>query len=209
LGSIIGVAIPTAYAIYLYTHGVSYPGLIIWNGCIYLFHDHDGALAALIGHAFMDMFMLGLLLFKSVQHTRFINSLSNRSGKVSILTVMAEDGIKYFIFIFICTLINMIGVERFPSDLHGFLLTTQACVENVLCARLYFHLQIVNEGWTMNATGIGANTNNLPMYMKTVAGGTMKFAETSAVGVGFSVQDSVRDGDILEESRSTAQGSAN
>ncbi len=68
-----GVAIPTAYAMYLYTHGVSYPGtvlfrsvflfseanirigLIIWNGCIYLFRDHDGALAALIGHAFMDM----------------------------------------------------------------------------------------------------------------------------------------------------------
>ncbi len=39
----------------------------------------------------------------------------------------------------------------------------------------------------MNATGIGANTNNLPIYMKTVAGGTIKFAETSAVGAGFSV----------------------
>ncbi len=60
-------------------------------------------------------------------------------------------------------------------------------MQNVLCARLYFHLQIVNEGWTTNATGLGANTNNFAMERKANAGGTIRFAETSAVGTGYSV----------------------
>ncbi len=30
--------------------------------------------------------------------------------------------------------------------------STQLCLQNVLCARLYFHLQTVNEGWSTNAS---------------------------------------------------------
>jgi len=31
----------------------------------------------------------------------------------------------------------------------------QQCVQNVLCARLYFHLRTVDEEWSAYSTGIG------------------------------------------------------
>ncbi len=63
-------------------------------------------------------------------------------------------------------------------------------MQNVLCARLYFHIQIVNENWTTNVTSLGAaagqRNNSTPMEMKSVgdrrgALSKIKFAEISAV----------------------------
>jgi len=166
-------------------------GIRIWNGCIYLIDDHGGAFDGLIFQIVLDSLALTTLLYKSLQHARFIKNLSGEGVKVSILTVMAHDGIEYFILNLLCTLTNMIGLRRFPANLHGFLFTTQSCVQNALCARLFFHLQIVNDGWTTNATGFGVNTNNFPIEMKAVASGTIKFAETSVVGMECSVKNSM------------------
>ncbi len=55
MGSRIPVPFHFVLFFFLFSESNIRIGLIIWNGCIYLFRDHDGALAALIGHAFMDM----------------------------------------------------------------------------------------------------------------------------------------------------------
>ncbi len=46
----------------------------------------------------------------------------------------------------------------------------QAHVQNVLCARLFFHLQIVNENWKTNVSTLSVveSKNSTPMKMKAV-----------------------------------------
>jgi len=206
---------PTMYTLNLYLRGVSFPGLRIWNGCIYLIVDHNANFYSMIGIVVMDSLALSLLLYKSVQHARFMKSLSGGSERASILSVMAQDGITYFVMNLACTIANMIGVKRFPAYLHGFLIGTQACMQNVLCARLYFHIQIVNENWTTNVTSLGAaagqKNNSTPMEMNSVGGrrgalSKIKFAEISAIGMETDVQESTTDGvNVVEETRSTTE----
>ncbi len=40
-------------------------------------------------------------------------------------------------------------------------------MQNVLCARLYFHIQIVNQNWTTNVTTLDSK-NSTPMEMKSM-----------------------------------------
>ncbi|KLO16439.1 hypothetical protein SCHPADRAFT_887785 [Schizopora paradoxa] len=96
----------------------------------------------------MDAVALCLLLYKSVQHARVMKNIGIRHGtrtKVSLLTVMAQDGMAYFIFNIICTVANIIVLQRASDDYRDFLVTTQSCLQNTLCARLFFHIQTAHK----------------------------------------------------------------
>lgn len=162
-------AIGTAYTVYLYTQGATVIGLRLWSGCIFNITDHR-IIYALIGSAGMDTLALSLILYKSMQHANLIKNLRVGYGgnvKVSILTVMAQDGIIYFLLNLVITITSVVVLERAPDDLRDFLVTTQSCVQNVLCARLHFHLQTANGGWMTNTTIVA--TPNTSVEMKLVA----------------------------------------
>jgi len=94
------------------------------------------------------------------------------------------------------TILNMIGEKHFPTNLQAFLLTTQLCLQNELCARLYFHLQTVNEGWSTNTSTATEESNDTPMELKAVNGGRrrkdahseMQFAGATTAGTGDGLQ---------------------
>jgi len=132
-----------SYLVYLSVKGLDASGLRIGNGCLYTVKI-DTAKYALIKVVFDDTLALGLLLFKSIQHAKF-NHLFRRSSRASILTVMARDGVLCFFLNLAITVTNMILFGSAPDDLRNFLFTTEAALQNVLCARLLFHIQSVNE----------------------------------------------------------------
>ncbi|KLO16416.1 hypothetical protein SCHPADRAFT_995115 [Schizopora paradoxa] len=101
-------------------------------------------------HWLDNLFALCLLLYKSVLHTREMKNIGFQ--QVSLLTVMAQDGMAYFLFNIVCAAANSIILERTTSDYRDFLVTTQCCVQNVLCARLFFHMQ------TARRHGMGLTT---------------------------------------------------
>jgi len=160
LGSVIG----TSFTVYFYIHGISVFDVRLWNGCIYLVTDYR-IFYALVSHAIQDTLALGLLLHKSLEHARFMRHLQvERSGssKVSLMMVMTQDGIAYFILNLVATITNMIVLKRSPTDLRDFLMITQSSVQNVLCARLLFHIQTVNDTSTSvwMDTGMGSIFTN-------------------------------------------------
>ncbi|KLO15831.1 hypothetical protein SCHPADRAFT_995590 [Schizopora paradoxa] len=126
MGTYIISAAGTAYTVYRYVHGISVLGLRLWSGCIFLVTDHT-IFYALLGSVLMESFQIQ----------------QGGRTKVSLLTVMAQDGMAYFIFNTMCTIANMIVLQRASADYRDFLVTTQSCVQNVLCARLFFHMQTV------------------------------------------------------------------
>ncbi|KLO07873.1 hypothetical protein SCHPADRAFT_629337 [Schizopora paradoxa] len=91
----VGCAAGTAYTIVKYDQGVSVLGLRIFDGCIFLLTDHT-LFYSLILHVFLDTLALSLLLYKSVQHARFLKSMAGGGSRRSLLAVMAEDGVTYY-----------------------------------------------------------------------------------------------------------------
>ncbi|KLO16409.1 hypothetical protein SCHPADRAFT_212284 [Schizopora paradoxa] len=154
----------SAYAVYRFVRGIQYLGPHPWPGCIFLVTDQS-IFYALIGGVFVDSFALCLLLYKSVQHTREMKNVGFH--QVSLLTVMAQEGMTYFLLNIVCTLANTIVLQRASENYRDFLMTyvvplsyldnaasyllishlftsTQCCIQNVLCARLFFHTQNVH-----------------------------------------------------------------
>jgi len=161
---------PTVYTLVLFINYITFLPFRISNGCLYSVDDHDTNFYSMIGMVVTDSLTISLLLYKSVQHAKFMKISGGGQG-ASILSVIAQDGVIYFVLNITCTILNMIGVKHFPADLHGFLIGMQAHVQNVLCARLFFHLQIVNEDWKTVVTtrsSVQESKNSTPMEMKAV-----------------------------------------
>ncbi|KLO12898.1 hypothetical protein SCHPADRAFT_395486 [Schizopora paradoxa] len=105
--------------------------LIISNGPISLW-------VGLVVLVSVDLLALSLLLWKSLK------TFKQSRVHLSLLTVMATDGIAYFICVFALSLANLIVlVTPVPIAREMFLLT-QAAFQNVLAVRLLLHLRIVN-----------------------------------------------------------------
>ncbi|KLO05413.1 hypothetical protein SCHPADRAFT_727422 [Schizopora paradoxa] len=128
----------TAYTVYRFIRGISVLDIRPWTGCVIVVSDHT-IFYALIASVLMDLLGLCLLLHKSVLHTKDMKKIGFQQA--SLLTVMAQDGMAYFVLNIICTVANTIVLERASADYRDFLVTTQCCIQNVLCARLFFHMQ--------------------------------------------------------------------
>ncbi|KLO16410.1 hypothetical protein SCHPADRAFT_212457 [Schizopora paradoxa] len=137
-------AIGTAYPVYRFTHSTSeLVNVLSWPGCIILVTDHS-IFYSLIASVLIDSLALSLLLYKLAQHARMVKNIESRGGiktKVSLLAVMVHEGIVYFLFTIICMVVNAIVLQRAPDDIRDFLVPTQSCIQNVLCARLFFRMQ--------------------------------------------------------------------
>ncbi|KLO15837.1 hypothetical protein SCHPADRAFT_926968 [Schizopora paradoxa] len=138
-----------AYTIYRFVRGASVQDFHFGSGCIILVSDHS--------------------IFYSILGVEIRDGNGPKPG---LLTVMAQDGIVYFLFTIVCTIANMIVLQRAsviipqyyaPSssltlirvskdDNRDFLLPTQCCVQNVLCARLFFHIQTARKDSSTNTT---------------------------------------------------------
>jgi len=142
-GSATSSTIPTGYTVCMYSKGISYTGIRMWNGRIYLINDHVSAFGALICHVSLDILALTMILHKLLRHARFIKNPNGEGEQADILTVMAHDSIAYFFLsrrahvssLPVCTLTNMIGVKHFPADLHGFLLVTCCALDSTFTSR--------------------------------------------------------------------------
>ncbi|KLO15848.1 hypothetical protein SCHPADRAFT_926972 [Schizopora paradoxa] len=149
VGSYVLSAVGTCHTVYRFIRGISVLDPHPWSGCILLMTDRS-IFYGLIGYVLMDSLALCLLLYKSVLHTREMKNIGFE--QVSLLTVMAQDGMAYFVFNIVCAVANSIILERSTSDYRYFLVSTQCCVQNVLCARLFFHMQ------TARRIGMGLTT---------------------------------------------------
>ncbi|KLO16431.1 hypothetical protein SCHPADRAFT_995120 [Schizopora paradoxa] len=147
LGSIYSIGIAgTAYALYRHVRGFSAVEFHIENGCVYII-GNNYIWVCLIIHIFCDTVALSLLLVKSLQHAKSIrHAESTRAAtKLDLLRVMAKDGIGYFVLNLAVTVANVIVLMRVGSGLRDFLLTMHGGLQNVLCARLLFHVYAVSE----------------------------------------------------------------
>ncbi|KLO07295.1 hypothetical protein SCHPADRAFT_654664 [Schizopora paradoxa] len=101
----------------------------------------SGALGILI---FCETLGLALLLIRSVQHTRAMSHMQEENSR-SILSVMARDGINYFVWTLAITTANLVVLQRVAPDLRVFLFIMQGTMQDILCSRLLFHVRSVNE----------------------------------------------------------------
>ncbi|KLO07249.1 hypothetical protein SCHPADRAFT_894807 [Schizopora paradoxa] len=143
----------TSYSLYLHIRGYLPLDLHIGNGCVFVI-GNTHIWYALVIHIGCETLALILLLIKSVQHASFMKmnnvrmpSAGGGSGRrsVNLLMVMAQDGIGYFLLNLAVTVTNVIVMMRVGTGLRDFLLTVHGALQNILCARLLFHLQIIND----------------------------------------------------------------
>ncbi|KLO16417.1 hypothetical protein SCHPADRAFT_937897 [Schizopora paradoxa] len=164
----------TAYTVYRFNRGASELDPHLWSGCITLIKDQS-IFYGIVGSVLMDSLALCLLLYKSVQHTREMKNVGFQ--QVSLLTVMIQDGMVYFIFNIseqqspslshsettqnrrqpisrsqVCTVASAVVLQRASDAYRDILVTPQCCIQNVLCARLFFHMQIAHR------RGVGQTT---------------------------------------------------
>jgi len=88
---------------------------------------------------------LGVLLAKSIMHTRDLKRLQCNFPRQSILTVMARDGIGYFFCAVAITTANLVVLRSATPNLRAFLYGTQGILQNILCSRLLLHIHAVIE----------------------------------------------------------------
>ncbi|KLO06773.1 hypothetical protein SCHPADRAFT_678931 [Schizopora paradoxa] len=92
--------------------GIKYGG----GGCVYTIGDNS-VKYSIIDHTFNDLMSLGLLLYKSVHHARAMKSqipIRRRDGRptANLLTVMAQDGIIYFVLNLAVSVANFVVIEK-------------------------------------------------------------------------------------------------
>jgi len=118
----------SAYALFLHIQGFQPIGLKIGNGCVYIIANNH-IWYALVIHIACETLALILLLIKSVQHTRVMRHVEldrsdeTRGAGLSLLRVMAQDGIGYFLLNLVVTMVNIIVLFRVGTGLRDFLLT--------------------------------------------------------------------------------------
>ncbi|KLO06781.1 hypothetical protein SCHPADRAFT_945807 [Schizopora paradoxa] len=110
----------------------------IGDTCIFSVKD-KAAKFALIKSVFDDSLALGLLLIKAIQQARLIGNYRRGGATASLLTIMARDGVLYFFLNLAITIANMCLFGIIP------LTTLEGVLQNILCARLLFSIQIANE----------------------------------------------------------------
>ncbi|KLO16444.1 hypothetical protein SCHPADRAFT_214317 [Schizopora paradoxa] len=86
---------------------------------------------------------------------------NNGQKKVTLLYVVVQDGVAYFIFNVACSITSIFVLLRASDDLRDFLVTTQGCVQNVLCARLFFHIQTAHKSGWSSSTTLGTSNNDI------------------------------------------------
>jgi len=119
------------------------------GGCVYTIGDNS-VKYSIIDHTFNDFMSLVLLLYKSVQHTKAMNLRAqvrrlDGSSPVSLLTVMAQDGVIYFVLNLAVAVANYIVIERASENLRDFMFGTQGALQCILCSKLLFHLYSVGQ----------------------------------------------------------------
>ncbi|KLO16405.1 hypothetical protein SCHPADRAFT_887756 [Schizopora paradoxa] len=123
----------TAYTVYRFICGISVLEFHPWSdraGCVILASDHT-IFYSLIGSVLMDSLALCLLLYKSVLHAKEIKKSGFQQGwrtSYSILRVRSQ------------------------LQLYWNVPPSQCCIQNVLCTRLFFHMQ------TAHRHGVGPTT---------------------------------------------------
>lgn len=137
------VLVGTTYIIYAYIHGASVLSIQISQGCLFEF-ENNHIWYALVVLIFCESLALGLLVAKLFQNAQSLKSVHRHSNR-DLLTVIAHDGIEYFICNLVVTTINLIALKHLAPDLRDFLVVTQGALQNILCNRLLFHVYASSE----------------------------------------------------------------
>ncbi|KLO12897.1 hypothetical protein SCHPADRAFT_940861 [Schizopora paradoxa] len=114
------------------------PGEFGTRHCLILSFGPISVWVGLIILVSADMLALALLLVKSVKTFR------QSRVHLSLLTVMAKDGIAYFICVFALSLANLLVIVTPVPVVKEMFLLTQAAFQNALAVRLLLHLRTVN-----------------------------------------------------------------
>jgi len=155
-----GAVAGTSYSVFLFVRGIRTVAFGGMNGCFFEIGNDDLKidLAVLI---FCESLALVLLIFKSVQHAREMKHFERSGSRKSILMVMTEDGIGYFVCTLVISTANLVVLERSSPALRDFLFITQGAIQDILCSRLLFHIQAVNE--SPDGTFLSRNSRSVPM----------------------------------------------
>ncbi|KLO12896.1 hypothetical protein SCHPADRAFT_940860 [Schizopora paradoxa] len=116
------------------------PGILGTTHCVIYTSTYVTIWVALIIAVVVDLLALSLLLVKS------LNTFRESGFQISLLAVMAKDGIAYFACVFALSLGNLLVIVTPVPIFREMFLLTQAALQNALVVRLLLHLRIVNEG---------------------------------------------------------------
>ncbi|KLO09656.1 hypothetical protein SCHPADRAFT_556594 [Schizopora paradoxa] len=107
----------TAYAVHRNLEGFQTVGLTVGTGCIF-FIDNKQILIALVIHIGCEAVALSLLLFKAVEHARAMQNIHIHRGnaKACLMTIIARDGLGYFVINLSLALMNVIVLERVEEN---------------------------------------------------------------------------------------------
>ncbi|KLO11023.1 hypothetical protein SCHPADRAFT_492467 [Schizopora paradoxa] len=133
------------YPVAMYDENIFSAEIHTTHGCIVM--DRQGNRVG-IGIIFLlasETFSLGILLAKAISHRRFMKNMHSEVSKDCILTVMARLGIGYYLCTIAISIMNFVLLEQGPPSLKNFLRPFQAVFQNILCARLLFHIRSLGD----------------------------------------------------------------
>ncbi|KLO08208.1 hypothetical protein SCHPADRAFT_616480 [Schizopora paradoxa] len=135
----------SSYSLSLYIRGIRSVVIHSTHGCHFEIGNSDVGIDFII-FLVTESLSLSFLLAKSILHARSLKHLQSSLSGHSVLTVMTQDGVGYYVCVMAITTANLIILKRATPSVTGFLYGVQGIVQNILCSRLFFHLRSLNGG---------------------------------------------------------------
>ncbi|KLO06699.1 hypothetical protein SCHPADRAFT_681256 [Schizopora paradoxa] len=150
---VVGFIVGSIYALILFVKGLHALPFHIASGCMIDAKNNDVWIDLAILLVF-ESFALGLLLAKTLAHRKIYKQLKQNKPQRNILSVMASDGIWYFLCSAVITIANIFVLAGFTHNLQTLFLGMQGVLQNIMCSRLLFNTMAENEAPASTSNGV-------------------------------------------------------
>ncbi|KAI5116447.1 hypothetical protein M0805_009916 [Coniferiporia weirii] len=141
------------YVLKRYLGGVSYVTLFTSSidGCLLQFANRF-VYVDFIDVIVLETAMLVLLVIKALEYFKH--------SRNSLMVRMLNDGVVYFVYIFITSVVNLCTIILAPVELHNMFIVTQRVFHSIFCTRVLLHIRGAYTNKMLLASGAGGGPGN-------------------------------------------------